>query len=169
MDYKVVPDFLPKEDFDYLYNFIFSDHTPMRWRYHDAIAYKNDTTGFYFQNTPYPPSIDSKEEYLLPLLPLLYYGGLFKSEKILRVKYNLFVQQSEPVKSAPHYDFEFPHKVLLYSINSNNGYTILDPNGKNITVPSLSNQALFFNGSIEHQAITQTDEKIRANVNICYI
>ena len=169
MEYKIISNFLPKEDFDYLSNFFLNDETLMRWRYHDAIANKEDNTSFYFQNTPYPPSFDTKEEYLLPVLPLLYHSKIFTTEKLLRVKYNLFVQQSRPIVSAPHYDFSFPHKVLLYSVNSNNGYTILDPNGENKKIPSIANQALFFDGSIEHQAITQTDEKVRININIGYI
>ena len=73
---------------------------------------------------------------------------------------------STPIKTTPHNDQSYPHRVLLYSINTNNGCTVLDPEGENIKIPSVANQALFFDGSIKHQAVTQTDENVRFNINI---
>ena len=97
------------------------------------------------------------------MTPLLYKGSI---REVLRVQVNCFVKQPKPIFTGIHTDDERNHNVLLYSVNTNNGYTILDPNGKNIKVPSVANQALFFDGAIEHRAVTQTDTNVRFNINI---
>ena len=88
-----------------------------------------------------------------------------KYKRLLRVRVNLFTRDSKNVACPKHQDDGTPHKVCVYYVNTNNGYTFLDQGGK---VESKRNRALFFNGKIMHQVVSQTDEKKRLTVNITY-
>ena len=88
-----------------------------------------------------------------------------KYKKLLRVRVNLFTRDSKNIACPKHQDDGEPHKVCVYYVNTNNGYTFLDQGGK---VDSKRNRALFFNGKIMHQVFTQTDTKRRLTINITY-
>ena len=164
MNYKIVPNFLPPNDFDFIHNYTINI---LKYKYNPVIGLIDDTSGFYFANMLYyfPNNSNPDPEFFKVATPLLYHGNL---SNIYRFQVNCFIKQPNHIFTAPHHDQSFPHKVLLYSVNTNNGYTVLDPNGKNLKIPSVANQAIFFDGDIEHQAVTQTDENVRVNININY-
>lgn len=162
MNYKIVPNFLPKKVHDFYINNIPS----IEFFYNDRVGSSKDNSSFYFVNRIYWDTdkiIDGK--YFKFLSPLLYHSNI---NNLQRAQVNCFIKQSKSIITGLHVDQDKPHKVLLYSVNTNNGYTILDPQGENIKVPSVANQALFFDGSIPHQAVTQTDSNIRLNINLNY-
>ena len=161
MNYKIIPNFLSEEE----HKEIFDRIQRLDFYYQKTIAERTDNSGFFFCNKLYDAVIkrDLDPTYLPIITPLLYKGLL---REIYRVQVNCFIKQSKPIFTGIHTDDPRSHNVLLYFVNTNNGYTILDPNGKNIKVPSVANQALFFDGKIEHQAVTQTDENVRFNINI---
>lgn len=166
MEYKVIPNFLPDHIFEFYTDYFFYSSI-MEWRYASAIGTEADKSGFFFTRELYYKDPLYLDENVFKIsTPLLYHANITTP---LRIKANCFIKQPQHIFSDPHTDSEIPHKVFLYSINSNNGFTILDPKGKNIKIPSRANQALFFDGFIEHQAVTQTDEDIRVNININYI
>ena len=163
MDYKIIPNFLPEKYFKYIFTTLLKDGLiPLFYR--DTIASSSDTSGFFFSNlVSVENNIQCSNSYYKIILPLLHH---INPKYVYRTQINCFIKNPNPIFSSPHIDRETPHNVCLYSINTNNGYTILDPKGQKIKVPSKANQALFFNGLIEHQAVTQTDENVRINVNI---
>ena len=167
MDYKVIPNFLPKKVFDSFTNFFLKERI-MNYIYADRIAHEQDDSGFFFSQDLYQaPSIKyTPKIFFFISNPLLYHAGIVNP---IRVKVNCFIKQPQNLFTSPHIDYESPHRVFLYSVNTNNGFTILDPKNQNIKIPSVANQALFFDGSIEHQAVTQTDENVRINININYL
>lgn len=63
-----------------------------------------------------------------------------------------------------HRDFDEPHTVALYSLNNNNGFTYFEDTKEKI--PSVENQLFLFDGLRRHCSVSQTDTKIRANINI---
>jgi len=164
MDYQIIENFLPPDLHNNYLKFFFEDEA-MLFHYRGSIADKDDTSAFYFNrllqafNQIYDPL------YFQLTVPLLYHGHVFNPQRSI---VNCYIKQSTPVETGIHTDHSFDHHVLLYSVNTNNGYTVLDPNGKNIKVPSVANQAVFFDGNIEHMAVTQTDENVRININITF-
>ena len=62
-----------------------------------------------------------------------------------------------------HTDLPEKHQVALYSVNTNNGYTLFENGDK---APSVENQLVLFDGSLKHCSVAQTDENLRININI---
>ena len=89
--------------------------------------------------------------------------GKYGFKKLLRAKCNLYTKKEKQIPNAFHLDFEMPHTVLLYSVNTNNGYTMFKSGEK---IYSKQNQLIIFDGLLEHCSVAQTDEKIRVNINI---
>lgn len=160
MDYKIKDNFLSEEENNYLYQTLTNNYFP--WFYIDYIGTPNDSNRFYFTHMfVLDQKINSE-----------FYGDIEKIilskinyNKIYRIKANCYVKEPKNFKSEKHTDENFEHKVLIYSLNTNNGYTLLD---EKVKIDSIKNRALFFNGLIEHRAVSQTDTKIRLNINITY-
>ena len=87
-----------------------------------------------------------------------------KGMDLLRVRANLYLRQPKHVFSEPHRDHFIDHKVAIYYVNTNDGYTLLD---EKIKIPSIKNSVLVFDGG-QHRAVSQTDEKVRVIINISY-
>ena len=73
---------------------------------------------------------------------------------------------SNSFKSGFHVDNDGPHKVALYYINSNNGYTEFE-SGE--TIQCVKNRLIIFDGSIEHRSVKQTNTKTRVAINTNYV
>jgi len=85
--------------------------------------------------------------------------------RVIRSKVNLYPYQNEPFKSAFHIDQNAKHKVLLLSINTNNGYTEFE-NGTIFN--AVENNAIIFDGDLPHRSVSQTDHSAKINININY-
>ena len=132
--------------------------------YQASTADPNDKSYFFFGHNLYndrQPNTESWTVFNL-VLPLI---SKVSHEDLIRAKVNLYTKSVEPIITGFHIDQDEPHKVLLYSVNTNNGYTLFENGDK---VPSVANQALIFDGHLKHSSVTQTDENIRVNININY-
>lgn len=86
--------------------------------------------------------------------------------ELLRIKVNCYPRTAEPVKSSLHVDYDHPHMVGLYSVNTCNGWTEFE-NGEK--AGSIANSMVIFDGNTKHQSVSQTDEELRVNLNINFI
>jgi hypothetical protein len=93
----------------------------------------------------------------MPLISRLNFNHL------LRSKINFYTKKNKFIKTAFHIDSTEKHTVALFSINTNNGFTLFKDGNK---IPSIENQMLIFDGKLEHCSVSQTDEKYRININI---
>ncbi len=149
---------LPKQEFKKLKDLLMNYDFP--WFYASFIANPNDKNGFHFFHLLYDNEKVNSDYYDIVLNPLLKKQ---KYKKLIRAKCNLYSLREQSIKSDYHIDNSFPHKVLLYSVNTNNGYTLFE-NGQKIQ--SIENQLIIFDGSMRHCSVSQTDENIRVNINI---
>jgi len=158
---KVVDNFLSQQQFQRIKNDIISIHFPWYFQagvtndgvYDDScllthVFYENDTV-----NSPGFPIVQ-------PLLDMI------TIQKLLRVKANFYSNNGQLTQHKKHRDFEFDHSGLLFSINTNNGHTILVDGTQ---VQSIANRALFFNPGTDHQSTSCTDQKFRLNILINYL
>ena len=81
---------------------------------------------------------------------------------MIRCKANLYTRTPEIIEHAMHTDFDYPHQAGLFSLNTCDGYTLLEDGTK---VESIRNRMLFFDASKKHASTSTTNENVRMNIN----
>ena len=163
---ELIPNFLSGENHAYLFKTLCGrgDSDQFYWLYSPNVTSFEDNN-FYFGNTLIDRTTDNT--YVSPFYheiagPIL---GRMNYNVITRVKCNLYTNMGVQKKHGYHVDFNFDHKVLLYSVNTCDGYTEFE-DGE--IIKSVANQAYIFDGKRKHQSVTQTDTDIRVNVNVVF-
>tara|TARA_Y100001938_G_C7854847_1_gene312622 strand:- start:100 stop:579 length:480 start_codon:yes stop_codon:yes gene_type:complete len=158
MKVKIEKNFLDQKNFNDLkkisldFPFYFADH----------VAYENHKDGYYFTHTIYEKyQVNSQPAFQL-IMPILY---KLKAKALWRAKINLYPSTNKIIEHKQHKDTDFKCKTFLISLNTCNGFTRI---GKNIKVPSIENQGVFFDSMTPHNSTTCTDESVRLNININY-
>jgi len=153
---------IEKQIFDFL------THSDFPYYYQPHLAYEGDNrpNEFFFQHRlfddgePLSNFFDFFDQHLLQKIP---YKTLY------RAKVNLTTFTGEPQKSEWHIDDKNQdHKVAIYYVNDNNGYTEIFDGKKNYQIQSKRNRLITFDGKYEHRSVGHTDEKVRVVININY-
>ena len=164
---QIFNNFLDQEVFLEIKKFIMSPRC--QWRYVNYIAHKdgrdNDNDGYFVHSFKdcHPQTFEDRypESPHFPLIVKIL--DKIQYQNILRIRSSLYprrdVQKSDPF----HIDYNFPHRVCIFYVNTNNGYTMFE-NGEKI--PSVENQLATFDGSEKHCSVVQTDTPARYIVNI---
>ena len=84
---------------------------------------------------------------------------------LIRSKANLYPRSNEIVEHDFHYDYEYSHKSGLYSLNTNNGFTMMEDGEK---INSVANRMVLFDASKLHKSTTCSDENYRVNIVLNY-
>lgn len=159
--YTILENALPQKEFDEIKKNILSNSFP--WFYEDGIVINEKETNynFYFCHQFYAneKSISNYSHLLNPIIDII------KPQKIIRSKANLYLRNDTLIEHEMHFDFPYDHKGIILSLNTNDGYTKIDPN---IKIQSFENRLLFFNPKIDHCSTNCTDSKYRANIIINY-
>jgi len=152
--------FLEENYFKEMQTHLFSNDFP--WYFHNSVAYEGEKD-FVFAHILYydKPNSDYYKLIVLPILDKLK----VKEDKLIRAKVNGYTRNDTPIKHELHTDFKKQHEVCLLGMNTNNGYTEFEDGKK---FQSIENSAIIFNGKIKHRSVTQTDERLRVNININY-
>jgi hypothetical protein len=162
MNHKIIDNFLPKENFIKIKEVLMGKDFP--WFYFPDISFKgviSEGSLFYMQHLFYKHEPNSAfynfiKDNLLNFIDI---------KALIRVKANLYPNQNIKKINEMHTDYKYTHKGAIFSINTNNGGTILKDGTK---VNSIENRILFFDPSIEHDSENCNDEKTRINININY-
>lgn len=157
-NYNVIDNFLKEEDFLKLKKIMMSSNFP--WYFKDSVSDNNSKDGMYFSHTFF--DIVQRSQYLNLLEPLLETMDL---KSLIRIKGNLYPAEKELKEHDSHVDFTYPHKGMVFSINTCDGFTKLKCGTK---IPSVENRALFFSAHEPHNSSVCTNQKARINININY-
>jgi len=162
MNYKIVYDFLPRDEYLNLRNFLFSPTFP--WYFHPEVVSYGDVTdanSHAFMHTFYDKHRINSQffECIETFLDKLDIKSLVRS------KVNLYTSTSELVEHKMHKDATFSMKGAIYYLNSNDGYTKLSNGNK---IESVENSILLFDPSTEHCSTNCTDEKARCTLIFNY-
>ena len=157
-DYKVIDNFLSKEDFNKIKEVMIGSNFP--WYYNKEVSNLNSKDGIYFTHNFF--NLFTHSDYVNILKPIL---KLLKPKSLIRIKGNLYPCTEKLIKHGNHIDYDYLHKGFIFYINTNNGYTILNDK---IKIKSIENRGLFFNAHIKHCSTTCTDQKTRININFNY-
>ena len=160
--HHIIDNFLPKENFIKIKEFLLSNDFP--WFYNKNITFEKESNGplfymthvFYNDNQPNSAYYNFLKENLLKFMDI---------KSLIRIKANFYPNQSLKKINEMHKDYDFKHKGAIFSINTNNGGTLLKDSTK---INSIENRMLFFDPSIEHDSENCTDQKVRINININY-
>jgi len=164
---QIFNNFLDQEVFLEIKKFIMSPRC--QWRYVNYIAHKdgrdNDNDGYFVHSFKdcHPQTFEDRYP-VSPHFPLIIkILEKIKYQNILRIRSSLYPRRDIQKPDPFHVDYSFPHKVCIFYVNTNNGYTMFE-NGEKI--PSVENQLATFDGSEKHCSVVQTDTSARYIVNI---
>ena len=162
INYEVVDNFLPEQNFLKIKEVLLGDNLP--WYYYPNISAKNTISSgplFYMMHLFYDREPNSNFYY--PIKENLL--NFMKIKSLIRVKANLYPNQSIKEINEMHVDYDYKHNGAIFSVNTNNGGTLLKDGTK---IDSVENRMLFFDASEEHDSVNCTDEKVRVNINLNY-
>tara|TARA_R100000963_G_C4628235_1_gene93933 strand:- start:217 stop:696 length:480 start_codon:yes stop_codon:yes gene_type:complete len=155
---KVIPNFLEQETFNNIKKCILNDAFP--WYFSPTTGHDGDFSDFLFSHYLYRDDKQCSQFFNHVLMPLI---SRLNFNHLIRAKINLYTKKPKQIKTDFHVDLYDKHTVALFSLNTNNGYTLFK-NGKKI--PSVENQMLIFDGSLSHSSVSPTDTSIRVNINM---
>ena len=160
-NYEVVDNFLNKKDFLKIKNQMEAFNFPYYLNKKINVYHDENDLSCYFTHVVYSPATGENEFFNVfkPLIKKL------NGKELIRVKCNLYLRTPKIEFNQPHADFDFEHKGALFSLNTNDGGTILNENEK---IDSVENRILFFDPSKKHNSTTTTNAKFRMNININY-
>tara|TARA_R100001460_G_scaffold22345_4_gene45456 strand:+ start:2087 stop:2566 length:480 start_codon:yes stop_codon:yes gene_type:complete len=157
---EVIKNFLEEEAFNVLEKEL-TDFNKIPFYFRPYVASEEEIDkDFYFTHTIYENHQPNSDLFVLltPILTKLSIKGL------IRIKLNLYPRTEKLLNHNPHKDYDYKHKGCIYSLNTCNGFTVLG----DTKVPSIANQALLFDPSIDHNSTTCTDKQARININFNY-
>jgi len=159
---KIIHNLLEPSVFKDIQNFIFNSHSFPLF-YHNDVGKKGDTSDFMFTHLFYADGKQNSDFMPRIVNPIL---NILKPKKLIRVKLNCYTKKEKHIKTAYHIDYQYPHKVALFSLNTCNGYTYFKKSKKKVY--SVENDCVIFDGLLEHCSVNQTNENLRMNININY-
>jgi len=157
---NIIKNYLEEKIHNKLWDSLESGHFP--WYYVKHVADPSDIKDFQFHHTLYENGHQKSDLFYL-CHPLL---GKLNFNELIRVRINMYTRKENPITHKWHTDSEILHKVALYHVNQNNGRTEFKDLGVS---ESEANSIVLFDGKIQHRSVTQTDAKIRVNININYV
>ena len=167
MNYEITDNFIDTQNFQQLSKHILSSSMPWFFQY-ETTRNAGDEPFFshiFYQNMkPVSPLYDQAIHSILKNLN----AGL-----VYNLRGNLYYNTGKKEKSARHIDVEYDGivgKTSILYINTNNGGTKLYQKGKkSVFVNSVANRLVTFDSDTEHEAVWQTDSKVRVVINFNYI
>ena len=155
---KIIKNFLDKKSHKEIKKLLFSNNFP--WYYNDFVSNKRDNNDFFFSHILYANEKSNSNYFNFFIDPIL---KKIQFKKLIRAKINCYTKMEKNRISKFHIDQFSDHKVALYTVNTSNGYTLFKEGNK---FYSLENSLLIFDGNKKHCSVTQTDKKLRININI---
>ena len=163
MAFEILDNYLSQKDFDYIKDILFPQNLTSKdnfqWNHHKGIVRDPDLgpTGYEEYDWMYNRSLyssnnglkfDKHYDVIKPILKKL------NPKKVFDIRANLLVPTPQHIYHEFHTDRSVPHRVALFYVTTNNGFTILKDTAK---VECIENTMLLFDGSIEHHSVTSTD------------
>jgi hypothetical protein len=163
--YKVIQDLLPKDEMERIKNIVFSNEFPF-YLQHSIVDDGDEIYNYMFSHLLF---LGNVSDWFLSVCPPIL-ERIPNYDVLLRAKVNCYTNQSKNYFHGKHLDGQKydGYKIGLFSLNTNNGKTILYFDNETIEIPSVENQLVIFDGNVLHESVGQTDTKFRMNINFNY-
>jgi len=156
---KIIDNFIDNQDIvNDIQSTLLGNNFP--YFYNNYVAEPTDHSDYYFNHILFHQNEVKSDYYNQILSPLL---GRLDYNYLIRGKINCYTRKEKHIEAGMHVDMNEKHFVGLYSVNTNNGYTMFEDGTK---VKSVANQMIIFDGRMKHCSANQTDENLRININI---
>jgi len=156
--FEIIDNFLPAGQYEQFASVVLGPN--MAWYACDGVAHTGDGGGYFTHK------LFERFEQRSSLFSLLDpFISFTECSAIFRAKFNLYPKTETITKHDMHVDADFPHKGVLYYVNSNNGVTTLEDGSE---VESVANRLLLFNSASPHCSSTCTDQPFRVTMNLNY-
>jgi hypothetical protein len=160
---EIIDNFIPDDEFAKLQEVLLGSDFPWYYNPYIATTDKNEH-GFQFTHALFRDNGESSNA--LPVVfPVL---DRIEPKTLYRAKLNLGGRTASPEQGGWHVDYN-PEQLkcitAVYYLNTNNGYTLFEDGTR---VDSVANRLAFFDSSLSHTSVTQTDEKVRCVLNLNY-
>jgi len=161
MNYKIIPNFLEKENLEILKKNLFSEDLPWYYKENLTLPKKDNEHAFYnhciYNLKPQSILFNDMDVFINKL----------NIVSIVEIRANSMYIQKDPYECSWHTDRPFKCKTGIFYLNTCNGYTLLNTNP--ITkIDSIENTMLIFDSQIQHKGVSQTDCKRRMVINFNY-
>jgi|TARA_R100000149_G_C5875211_1_gene138967 hypothetical protein len=159
-DYKIIDNFLSKEEHKSLYDIMTGSEFPY---YYNSKINSHDVDGAlpsYFTHVFY--NFHTPTQAIGLIEPII---KKIQIKSLIRIKANLYPWTEKLQIHSAHTDYEFTHKGAIYYLNTNDGKTILEDDTQ---IDSVANRMLFFDASKKHKSTNTTNTKSRININFNY-
>ena len=165
MRHKVIDNFLQKEHFLNLKEFINSEEIPWYFRKvdtSDGTENKNGFFNFCFYNDG-APRAKEYDSLIIPVLKKLNYLAT------IQVRLNMVIRDLNTKSCGFHcdYDSEKSKTAILFFTNCNS-QTILNYDNQMYNIESVENRILIFPSNVKHKVVYQTDVFKRFVINFNY-
>jgi len=162
MQYEVIDNYLPKEQFEAIHHLMMKDKS-FNWFYNPDVTNKGVeiektmyfTHLFYYAHRPTSQFLSGIYSLIEKLNP----------KALIRIKGNLYPNIGKRILDVAHTDYPFEHKGAIYYVNTNNGPTVLEDGTE---IEAVENRILLFEPHKMHNSFYCTDQKVRVNININY-
>jgi|SRR5210317_1176891 len=167
MTYKVIDNFLQKDQYFHLKNLITNFEFPWRRRlnlFQDGHPSNNGYFTFCFYNN-YQPQSEWFEHFIVPILDKL------KAASVIQVRANMHMKELFGVEDVPfHEDYAGLKNYTTAILNfSNDGGTRIKINNENFDINSKENRLLIMDGNTLHTTIKNDKLDVRYLLNFNYI
>lgn len=163
MKYKIIDNFLSKDEFSKLENVLLGNNFP--WYLNDGINFIGDKFFQFVHNFYQNHSIHS--DFYPVVEPLV---KKINPLSLLRIKANLITRTEKIIEHGMHIDQLVKKnnmiKTAIFYCNTNDGYSLFKDGTK---IKSIKNRIVIFNNDIYHTGTTCTDKKIRSVINFNFI
>lgn len=164
MQYEVIDNYLPREQFEAIKN-IMIKNLNFPWFYKPDVTSKDIElkNTMYFCHMFYE-NYSTRSAFMGDIFSLI---AKLNPKALIRVKGNMFpnLNLNERIKEPFHVDLPYEHKGAIYYVNTNNGPTVFEDGTE---IEAVENRILLFEPHKLHTMIYCTDQKVRVNININY-
>ena len=169
-DIKIYDNFLSKEDFEPLQNFMLGEDCP--WYFNRFTTYRPERgieaaeaafmEGCKFTHTFWRDMEGPTSPHYNKLLPLLDKCG---AKHVVKIKANLLLRTPQVIPHIFHVDTGVNCTTVVYYLNTCDGFTHFENGNK---IETVENRAVIFNSQIPHGGSTTSnvDNRVVLNINI---
>ena len=170
MDYKLIDNFLPEDEFKSIQKLmVFGERFPFYLS--PSVTYLEDTDRqwdwygthmFYTLDRPTSDFYDEIKKIFISKIEDVI--GPMKS--LLRIKANFYPHTPILQEHLPHVDYDYSSYGAIFSLNTCDGFTRL---GDSIKIDSVENRIVIFDASMQHNSTTTSTARGRFNINFNWL